>query len=111
MTLGHLIERVGALVPLQAAVEPSSAATGRRVSAVEYDSRRVVPNAVFVAVRGQRHDAAAFAVNAINRGAAAVIAETPPAPAAECAWYLTADARRALAAAAVVLQNRPSEEI
>ena len=46
------------------------------VTAVAYDSRRAVPGAVFVALRGQKDDGARFAPQAVARGAVLVVAET-----------------------------------
>jgi UDP-N-acetylmuramoyl-L-alanyl-D-glutamate--2,6-diaminopimelate ligase len=111
MTLGDLIERVSALVPLKGAEPLTSAAAGRRVPAIEYDSRRVAAGAVFVAVPGQHRDGVSFAAQAVARGAAAVIAQSPPPADVQAPWFVVNDARLALAAAAVLLYERPSEEL
>ena len=44
------------------------------------DSRKVTAGDVFVAVPGTRVDGARFARDAVRRGAAAVLAESPPLP-------------------------------
>lgn len=45
------------------------------VSSIEYDSRKVQKNSVFVAIRGFKTDGHLFIMDAINRGAIAVIVE------------------------------------
>lgn len=72
---------------------------GRRVGpdvevrSVATDSRRVEPGALFVARRGERHDGRAFAADAVDRGAVAVLADGPvDAPAS----VVVGDADRAL---------------
>jgi UDP-N-acetylmuramoyl-L-alanyl-D-glutamate--2,6-diaminopimelate ligase len=109
MTLVELLTQLSAMVPLAGHESLAPPAGARRVQAVDYDSRRVGAGAVFVAVRGDRFDGADFASQAIARGAVAVIAERPAPPDAGVPWLSTPDARRALAAAAVVLFGRPSE--
>ncbi|MCZ7652938.1 MAG: UDP-N-acetylmuramoyl-L-alanyl-D-glutamate--2,6-diaminopimelate ligase [Thermoanaerobaculia bacterium] len=70
------------------------------VAGLAYDSRRVVPGDLFVTWAGERHDGAAFAAEAVARGAVAVIAPSPRpegAPEATAALpWLVADAPRAL---------------
>lgn len=45
------------------------------VSSIEYDSRKVKKNSVFVAVKGYRTDGHLFVMDAINKGAVAVVVE------------------------------------
>ncbi|MGE3841492.1 MAG: UDP-N-acetylmuramoyl-L-alanyl-D-glutamate--2,6-diaminopimelate ligase [Vicinamibacterales bacterium] len=110
MKLGDLIAALSALLPLQSPVLRADAAA-RRVEAVEYDSRLVVQGAVFVAVKGQRHDATAFVTQAVGRGAIAIVSESPAPPGFDVPWFIVADARLALAAAAAVYYQRPSDEL
>ena len=58
MTLARLIERLGSLVV--ASQTGDAAAMARSVKAVTYDSRRVGPGCVFVALRGLVADGNAF---------------------------------------------------
>src|SRR3990167_9473310 len=51
------------------------------ISLVTADSRRVVPGALFVAVRGDHFDGHDFIPQAIEKGAAAIVAEGPITPA------------------------------
>ena len=47
------------------------------IAAVESDSRRVVPGALFVALRGEHFDGHAYVAQAIAAGAAAVVVDSP----------------------------------
>lgn len=75
-----------------------SATTVEIQSAPAHDSRRVVRGGVFVAIPGRSQDGLAFIDDAVQRGAAVVIADRPVA--ASVPHILVRDARAALAAAA-----------
>jgi UDP-N-acetylmuramoyl-L-alanyl-D-glutamate--2,6-diaminopimelate ligase len=111
VTLRQLVAEAGALAPTAA---QAGAALDREVTAIAYDSRRVAPGALFVAMRGQKADGIDFARQAIARGAAAVVSESP-APAelrgSGAAWLHTADARLALAELAAAFYGHPSREM
>lgn len=47
------------------------------IADIAYDSRKVQPGALFVAVPGQRHDGHAFLQDALSRGAVALVVERP----------------------------------
>ena len=106
-TLGELLAR--ARVARPAGVEAEAWATA--VSGVAYDSRAVTPGALFVAVRGARHDGAAFAADACARGACAVLAESEPPAGLSAPWVRVPDARAALSAAAAALHRDPSHAL
>ncbi|MFH1475296.1 MAG: UDP-N-acetylmuramoyl-L-alanyl-D-glutamate--2,6-diaminopimelate ligase [Chloroflexota bacterium] len=72
--LATLVERLAAAGRLRA-VHGSPA--GRDVRGISYDSRRVSPGAVFVAVPGAHADGHAFVGPAVARGAVAVLVERP----------------------------------
>jgi UDP-N-acetylmuramoyl-L-alanyl-D-glutamate--2,6-diaminopimelate ligase len=81
------------------------------VQTVAYDSRTVQPGDVFVALRGQLADGTAFARQAIDRGAVAVVSEQPAPEGTTVAWAVVDDARRALAALAAALYRHPSSDM
>jgi UDP-N-acetylmuramoyl-L-alanyl-D-glutamate--2,6-diaminopimelate ligase len=83
------------------------------ISSVAYDSRKVKPGALFVAMRGEKTDGNRFVGDAVTRGAAAVASESP-APAdfpAEATWVRVSDARKALAITAANFYGRPAEKL
>ena len=77
MTLGDLIERVHALASLDGVEGAGTDVFARQVSSIVYDSRQAAPGALFFALRGQKANGAAFAAQAVTRGAIAVVAEEP----------------------------------
>src|ERR1019366_7422412 len=82
MTWADLHAALGARGLIQAGqpVQAGAAAAAGPVTGVAYDSRAVTPGQVFVALKGQRADGTAFARQAIERGAAAIVSEQPAPP-------------------------------
>lgn len=101
MTLGELLAQVPGT--------RSEADLGLPVSAVEYDSRRVTPGALFVAVRGQATDGNRFVEAARRKGAVAVVSEEPAQ--AGGPWVQVPDARVALALLAAASHGHPARAL
>ena len=77
------------------------------ITGLAYDSRKVRAGNLFFALPGQHHDGSAFALQALERGAAAVVSEAElAAPAAS--QLRVADARLAMADAACRFHGHPS---
>jgi len=82
------------------------------VTGVEYDSRRVEPGKVFVAMKGEISDGNRFIDQAISTGAAAIVTDSAAqAPRAGVAWAQVSHGRRALARLSANFYNRPAERI
>src|SRR5277367_2984111 len=82
------------------------------VSGVEYDSRRVKPGCVFVAMHGESSDGNRFIDQAIQAGAVAVVTDSPAEkPRANVAWAVVAHGRRALARASANFYKKPAERL
>ncbi|MFZ1160219.1 MAG: UDP-N-acetylmuramoyl-L-alanyl-D-glutamate--2,6-diaminopimelate ligase [Candidatus Sulfotelmatobacter sp.] len=82
------------------------------VSSVEYDSRRVKPGCLFVAMRGETSDGNRFIDNAIQSGAVAVVTDSPAEkPREGVAWALVPHGRRALARISANFYKKPAERI
>jgi UDP-N-acetylmuramoyl-L-alanyl-D-glutamate--2,6-diaminopimelate ligase len=89
---------------------------GVNVTGIAYDSRKVTPGCLFVAVQGERADGRDYITDAVARGAVAVICENPPSdpfptgkdvfPAVT--FIRVRDARFALACAANAFFMNPS---
>ena len=111
MTLRELIRSAAAHVGLDVLLPRAEEFADTPVSSVAYDSRSVSPDAVFVALKGLRADGAAYASDAIGRGAIAVISEDLPPAGITVPWLRVPDARLALAALAAEFYGRPSEQL
>jgi UDP-N-acetylmuramoyl-L-alanyl-D-glutamate--2,6-diaminopimelate ligase len=82
------------------------------ISSVEYDSRRVKPGSLFVAMRGESSDGNRFIDQAIHLGAVAVITDSPSEkPRVGVAWALVPHGRRALARVSENFYKRPAERL
>jgi len=82
------------------------------VSGVEYDSRRVKPGCVFVAMHGEASDGNHFIDQAIKSGAVAVVTDSATEkPHEGVAWALVPHGRRALARLSANFYKRPAERI
>jgi UDP-N-acetylmuramoyl-L-alanyl-D-glutamate--2,6-diaminopimelate ligase len=81
------------------------------VSGLAYDSRTVKRGDVFVALKGLHADGTAFARQAIDRGAVAIVSEEPAPEGVHVAWAIVADARLALALLATTFYRDPSREM
>jgi UDP-N-acetylmuramoyl-L-alanyl-D-glutamate--2,6-diaminopimelate ligase len=91
-------------------VEVSAHSGNPQLTGVEYDSRRVKPGNVFVAMRGESSDGNRFIEQAISAGAVAVVTDgdlTPP----NVAWANVPHGRRALAALSTNFYGRPAEKL
>ena len=82
------------------------------ITGVEYDSRRVKPGCVFVAMRGESSDGNRFIDQAIQAGAVAIVTDSPKEnPREGVAWVLVPHGRRALARLSSNFYKRPAERI
>ena len=59
------------------------------ITSISYDTRTLEPGALFVALPGAREDGADYIREALEKGAAAVLGETPPEGEN---WFQTPDA-------------------
>ena len=80
------------------------------VTGVEYDSRRVKPGDVFVAMRGESSDGNQFIERAIAAGAVAVMTDSDRTP-ATVAWVRVSHGRRALARLSANFYGAPAEKL
>ncbi len=84
----------------------------RDVSAVIFDSRKVVAGSLFVAVRGYNTDGHKYIDNAVIAGADAVICEElPDSPDVCITWIVVKDSAKALGIAASNFFGRPSASL
>ena len=81
------------------------------ISGLEYDSRRVKPGSVFVAMRGETSDGNQFIDSAIAAGAVAVVTDSAEKPRDSVAWAQVPHGRRALARLSANFYRRPAERL
>jgi len=106
MTWARLLERLRSEGLLQGV--PGSAQANAIVTGITYDSRRVQPGNVFIALKGQHADGTAFARQAIERGAIAIVSQDAAPADVAAEWLVVNDARRALALVAAEVFGNPS---
>jgi len=121
MKLGELLSGVEVL--------QLSGAGAQEIASVAYDSRRVEPGSVFVAMRGEKTDGNRYVFDAAGRGAAAIVSElprpwhakwasvyagqeiTPRDVPAQVAWVQVREARKALAIAGANFYGQPARAL
>mgnify|MGYP005767015057 FL=1 len=81
----------------------------REIRDLCYDSRKVQPGDVFVAIRGYQTDGHKYIDQAVEKGAAAVVCETPPSGAIP--YVQVDDSRRALAQMSNHYFGHPAESM
>jgi UDP-N-acetylmuramoyl-L-alanyl-D-glutamate--2,6-diaminopimelate ligase len=111
MTLGTLVAASHTLAPDARGRVADAGRQNTTNQGVTHDSRAVTEGVVFVAIRGQRADGGAFAVDAARRGAAAIVSEAPAPPGIDVPWIQTPDARLALAELAGIFFDNPSHAL
>jgi UDP-N-acetylmuramoyl-L-alanyl-D-glutamate--2,6-diaminopimelate ligase len=95
----------------QLAVMRIEGALDRDVCGITYDSRRVAPGMVFVAVPGAHVDGHDYVNSAIDRGAVAIICERNGFASPKATRVLVPDAREALARIAAAFYQHPSTQL
>ncbi|MGH8596385.1 MAG: Mur ligase domain-containing protein, partial [Gammaproteobacteria bacterium] len=83
----------------------------KEITGITYDSRRVMPGHLFVAVRGERTDGHRFVEAAIERGAAAVLLERDGGHNPRATRIKVSDTRRTMALASARFYNHPSQQL
>jgi UDP-N-acetylmuramoyl-L-alanyl-D-glutamate--2,6-diaminopimelate ligase len=92
------------------AIPHSGGATA--VSGLDYDSRRLQPGWVFVAMKGESTDGNRYIDVALEKGAVAVISDsTAQKPRPGVAWATVRHGRRALATASANFYGRPASRL
>ncbi len=96
-----------------AGIKSISGGKDAQIAGVSYDSRKVMPGHIFVAVQGEKADGHHFIPDAVRRGAAAVVCEKETAKkrSLKVPVIRVADSRAALAVISCAFYGRPSESL
>lgn len=100
------------MIEAMSGVESISGQVDVEVTGIVYDSRRLQDGDVFVALRGENFDGAAYIGDALERGASAIVAEGPLRPEAmdvQTPYVGVTDARAALAHLSSAFYGHPSK--
>ena len=81
------------------------------ITCIVYDSRHAEPGSLFVALHGEKTDGSAYIEDAIQRGAAAVVSQTPCAFGGSFPCIHVADARLAMAQLAGRFYKHPATRL
>ena len=92
-----------AITPLKVDGDPEM-----EIQGLYYDSRQVVPGGLFFALKGVAADGHRFIGNALQAGAAAVVAEDESSVPAGVVSVIVADARQAMSRMAAVFYGNPT---
>ncbi len=95
----------------QLSIERVEGALDREITGITYDSRRVTPGMLFVAIPGEHVDGHDFISSAIDRGASAVICERNGFSSQRATKIKVDDARESLARAASAFYHHPSTKL
>jgi UDP-N-acetylmuramoyl-L-alanyl-D-glutamate--2,6-diaminopimelate ligase len=83
----------------------------REILGISYDSRRITPGMIFVAIPGHHCDGHDYILNAVDRGATAVICEKNGFLHQRATKIKVADGREALALASAAFYQHPSSKL
>ena len=78
------------------------------IRGLAYDSRKVGPDCLFVAIKGEKTDGNLFAPQAVERGAVAILSESSAPAGFNGCWIQVDNARQALAGAAASFYRHPT---
>jgi UDP-N-acetylmuramoyl-L-alanyl-D-glutamate--2,6-diaminopimelate ligase len=93
-------------------VEVLSQSGNSNVSGLQYDSRKIMPGDLFVAMRGETSDGNKFIDRAMAAGAVAVVTDsTTEKPRQDIAWAQVPHGRRALARLTANFYKHPAEKL
>ncbi len=106
-----LVERLRRAGRLRAVEAPAGALERVMVTGITFDSRRVRPGMVFVAVPGAHADGHAFVAAAVDAGAAVIVLERPAAGAAAVVQLAVDRSQHALAIVAAWWYGDPGRQL
>ena len=93
-------------------IESVIGSTDRSIAALQYDSRRIEADAVFVAIKGGVFDGHTFISKAIELGASVIVCQELPEETVNTVTYIKVEnSQKALAVMASNFYGNPSENL
>jgi len=92
-------------------LEAVSVTGNAEIQGIAYDSRKIRPGFLFVAMRGETSDGNRFVDAAIGAGAAAIVSHSLEQPPAKVAFARVAHGRKALAALSANFYEHPAQKL
>ena len=92
-------------------VKEMSGSKGTDISSIQYDSRKVKPGSLFVAMKGEFADGHDYVSSALENGAAAILAEQGAPFPVNVPWVRCYDTRSALSSVASAFYEHPSTKL
>lgn len=84
----------------------------QEIKGLDYDSRRIKPGYLFIAMRGEATDGNLYIDSALKNGTVAVLTDSPTQPArAGIAWAVAPHGRRALAQISANFYGNPAQKL
>jgi len=83
----------------------------RQIDSICYDSRRAAPNALFIALKGEKVDGHHYVDQAIAKGVSAVLVDQPVSMAGKTTRIVVPDTRVAMAEAACAFYRDPASKL
>lgn len=109
-----ILTQLTAALPDAILISAGTPSTDTPITALAFDSRKVVPGTLFIAVPGEKHDGHAFVRGAVELGAVAVVIQSGrEAEFADLSVprVVVPDTRRAMALLAVAFYDNPSAKL
>src|SRR5689334_25364082 len=84
----------------------------QEIKGLDYDSRRIKPGYLFIAMRGEATDGNRYIDSALKNGAVAVLTDSPTQPSrAGIGWAVAQHGRRALAQISANFYGNPAQKL
>lgn len=93
-------------------IERIQGSTLQTIESMAFDSRKVQPKSLFVAIKGEEADGHQYIAQAVAQGATAVVCQEKPSHSSnEIVWIETQNSREALAILAANFYDRPASKL
>jgi len=103
--------KLSSLIKSLSEFECKKTIANKHITGIHYDSRKIEPDNLFVAIRGHKTDGHQFISQAINNGACAIVSEETLSDNLNCISIKVPDSRKAMAYLSKAFYEDPSSKI